>query len=257
MDSRPRGNVPADEVTATQGLTGTATPSTPGKDGAGAPGDAPPAEETYSLARVKAIAAKEGRVGQAQGRAGLLAELGVTNEQELTALLEAGRTVKPAKVQDDGARLAEKIKAQADAEKAQLQAQIVALQAATEAAMVRDAVKSVLVNANLVDGGADLILAAVGIGSQPEFKLVVKDGKVAVVDQDGDPSGKSVDQFLTEIVKSRPYLHAPTGTATTRTGGEPKAKSSGPSRKLSVQEQIDSAVAAGMASATGANGSGR
>lgn len=248
--------MPPDD-TATQGLTGTATPSTPGKDGAGAPGDAPPAEELYSLARVKAIAAKEGRVGQAQGRKALMDELGVADESELAALLEAGRSVKPAKKQDDGERLAEKIKAQADAEKAQLQAQIAALQAATEAAMVRDAAKSVLVNANLVDGGADLILAAIGLGAQPEHRLIVKDGKVAVVDQDGDPTGKSVDQFLTELVKARPYLHAPTGTAVVRKDGVPKPKPQGPQRKLSVQEQLDAAVQAGMAHSAGANGSGR
>ena len=248
------------DVSATPGLTGTATqsalpgiatPSDAGKNGPAAPNDAAPGEETYTLARVKAIAAKEGRVGIAQGRRALLEEMGLADESELVAIVEAGRGARLAKPpQSDDQRLSDKIKAQAATERQELLAQNAVLQAAIESSMVRDAVKNVLLNQGLVDGGADLVLAMIGLGKIPEHRIAVKDGTVTVVDKDGDPAGTNVAALLGEILQARPYLRAPAGAPMVRTGGQPPPTApSGPPRKLSTQEQIDAAVQLGMAAA--------
>lgn len=239
----------SDVEAATQGVTGTATQgsNTTGNAGSGAPTDAP-AEELYSLQRVKAIAAKEKRVGEQLGRKALLDTYGIESEEDLAKLLEVSRAAQPAKKSDADRQLEKK---QAEWEKAiaERDAKLAAVQAERDSGLLRETAKGVLANAGLVEGAADLVLAALGLGVTPEHRLVVKDGVVTVVDRDGDPTGKTVDQYLTEYVKTRTYLQsspvqAASGTRKTQAPDGPK----GPQRKRSFQEELDEIVRVGMSS---------
>lgn len=229
-----------------------AASSTTRETGTGAPKDAPGDAGTgkrYSDDEVNAFVAKERRKAQQSAIEQFRSKLGVESDEEIAELVEAGRKTRPRK-QDDAERLAEKVRAQAETEKAALQQQIATLRAANEASMVRDAVMKSLSSVHLVDGGADLILASLGIGATPAHRLVVKDGAVTVVDADGDPAGKTVESFLAEQVKSRPYLQAPTSTQVRSSPPEQK-RSAPPQGRQTIQQQIDAAITAGMAHATG------
>lgn len=216
--------------------------------GGAAPKDAA-AARTFSQDEVNAFLAKErrrsGEAASQKARTDLLASLGITDAEELSELVEAGRKVRPNKL-NEAERQAEKARQVADQERAALQQQLAALQAERDAALLRDAVRAAIGKLNVIEGADDLILGVLGIGSPQERRPTVKDGKVAVVDQDGDPVSSTVEQYLAEFVKARPYLQSPTVQPTTRrvqAQNEPKP----PPRKMTRQEERDEIVRIGMA----------
>lgn len=239
------------DTEATQStMTGIATQSsiTGIADGSGAPKDAPPAERTYSHEQAKAFAAKEKRVGDAQGRKALLDLHGVTSEEELAELVTAGREAKPKPKATDAERIAEKLKGESEKREAVLQAQLSALQQERDTALLRSSVERVLANAGLVEGAGDLVLSAFGLAPGADVRLVVKDGQVAVVDRDGDPIGTTVEKAVKEFVAKRLYLQSPLsqdgGTRTT-----PSSADNGkPKRRLTAQEEVDELARFGQAS---------
>lgn len=246
------------DTEATQGLAGSQATqgSDAGKNGAGAPKDAPPAEEMFPQSRVNAIAAKEARKAEAAARKAFLDSLEVADEQELQSLVASARAARPKeKPQDDATRITEKLKAQFDAEKAELAAKLQAIETERNVAKIRDTAKSILENAGLVKGGAELVLAKLGLADTPDHRLELKNGKVIVVDADGDPAGKDVDKFLLSLVPE--YLtegvtSAESGAKRPAIVPKPKDAVEQPKpRKLSRQEELDGLVGVGLASVQG------
>lgn len=247
--------MPDDVATQGQSSGTQATQGThAGKDGVGAPNDAPPAEEMFTQTRVKAIAAKEARAAREAERRAVLEQYGVADESELSELISLGQKARPKK-QDDNERLAQKLQAAHDAEKAELVAKLKAIQEAHELARVRETAKGILANAGLVEGGADMLLAVLGLNEKPEHQLAMRDGAVTVVDRDGDPTGKTVEKFLMSLVPEYLKRGITAGGTGKRPAIEPKpqpeAAPAGPARKRTQQEEIDGAVAAGLASVQG------
>jgi len=219
-------------------------------NGSGAPNDAP-TERTYTQAELDSAAAKARRAAEAdglrRGQSDLLKRLGVGDDVELQELVEHGRKARPSKV-DESARLAEKVRVQAEAEKVALQQQLLALQAERDAALLRDSIRSAIAKTHIVEGGEDLVLALLGVAPPIDHKPTVKDGKAAVVDQDGDPVSKTVDQLVADLVKSRPYLQSPTAQGVQRKPAQPPPTPKSPPRKMTRQEEMDEILRAGLAS---------
>ena len=188
------------------------TPAT-GTDQNGAGPTPPKTDEVRSFTQdhVNNIAAKEHRRGAKEAISAFLAERQLSNIEELDARLQA---FKP---DEQKSRAAEKQKL--EAERQEMAAKIQALQVKLDEETVKNTVFPVLASLNVRKPN----IALVDIRETTGNSSVVKDGRVVVVDKDGDKVSDDVPKWLTEQIKQDSFaMHVkPTVAASPKSSGKP------------------------------------
>lgn len=193
----------------------TPTGNTGAATGSGAPNDAPPTEgsETFTREDLDTVAAKTRRAatedGVKRGRAELLKQLGVQDEQELTALLESGRKAAPQK-KSDAEQVAEKVRSEFEAK---LEAERAARLEAEQRANMQQ-IRSFLLQHVGETNDPGLALAMFGLPYEPEYTFDIKDGRIVTIDRDGTPMPhKDPAKVVREMLSrdERAFLRKPTG----------------------------------------------
>ncbi len=171
------------------------SPSTTGQEAAGAVSEPAEAERSYSQTDLQAIltrkTASASIEGAKKGRAELLSTLQVQSEDELTQLLELGRKAVPTQ-QSEGDKALAQLKAKHETEIAKERAETARLKALAERAHIVSEARKHLEDVR----DPDLVLAKFGISPEPEYRLAVQDGKVVVLDADGDVHSADLGKFL-------------------------------------------------------------
>lgn len=157
-------------------------------------------EEEWNTGTKRARLAGE-RDGARKGKTELLKTLGVTNEEELLALIDTAKAAKAAEPTPEQAELG-KLRQKYESELAARKAELDAMKAAAERAkIIAEASKHL---DDVFD--RDLFLARYGLTPEADHRLAVVDGQVAVVDRDGEVVETNLSKFLKAEKSKLPWL---------------------------------------------------
>ncbi len=254
----------------TETTSGTEPGSNSGNQGGGAPTDAPVVKaEVFTKEQYDTAVAKMRRAAEAEFAkkrdTEWLSSLGVTSIAEAVEKLSKVEQPKAKKseqeiqvetlTKDFQAKLAEKERLLAEKDKA-IQAEA--------AIRSQEQLRACLLAHVGGTTNPEHALALFGVAPKVSRVIDMVNGKPTVV-EDGVPLPHiNAEEYVKEVL-GKPelaYLRKPTGTAgtITRPANGPKtapATAITPGRRLSIQEQIDAVVVAGLEHANRANGSGR
>lgn len=139
--------------------------------------------------------------GAKKARSEFLKAYGVSDENELGAMLEVARRAKESEPSPHAAEL-EKTKAKYEQALAKERGERERLQAVAERALIVSEASRYLDDTY----DRDLVLARYGIAPDPEKRLAVIDGQVAVVNREGDVVETNIEKFLRAEKSKMPWL---------------------------------------------------
>ncbi len=180
--------------------------TTPAADvAAPAPTTVPGTAEAPKPAPAETVADEQTR--SRKTRKALLAELGVATDDDLSALVNAGRTAMAAAADAEAAKTdpSVRLKEQLHELKGKHAAEVAALQAERDAAVVRDAIRSEVAALKLMDGADRIIMAELGVAPR-EVVAAVENGKPVLRDADGDPIKGDLAGWIKAYAKDHQHL---------------------------------------------------